>query len=322
MEAVVLGVGGIFLGGILAYFRSGSKKTKTVGVTLEEAMTNEGWASRVSRVSRVDPISGIDQDHVSKMHDLLRRSYDPEKYEKVREEVIEKIYGSNSDGPLEEIEDPPSCIISPMVSSIDALRKVEPNSYLKISEIPAVTVKFLHPNEGVSRKFHYYKEKKPVKCKGNKVCKICQWARTLAECNQFSAFQRVKAVERHYYNVLVRSDTHSNGLSSHHGRVKVLSVGRSLHQKITEQAKANYGRIEKDFVIRREMRDTGFQSFPDYSKSEFTAKFPIANLQKNVNSILSQRYDLNQIAKEESTEEEIENMLELLREEFAPEENV
>jgi hypothetical protein len=302
IELTALGLGGVVIGGVYTYFKSKSEKSPPPPPPL----TGSG-------------VPVVSADDMAKVLGI-KSSQD---IENLKEQFQQSL---DDQGIVERIEDPPSFVPIP-ISHIASNRKIEDFSYLKTRDYPELTVKFLPsdfiPTGGyfnsyyATKKFHHYKDRKPVKCRGSE-CQICAWAKTFAECGQYSTYVRVRPAERYYYNVLVRDFKDE----SYSGRVKVIAVGKEIHQKIEEHRKENCGRIIKDLRIRREMRQIGNQEIPCYGKSEFTQYFPIANLQKNVNSILAQRYDLSQIEKDQSTDEEIEEMLELLRDEFAPKEDV
>lgn len=90
----------------------------------------------------------------------------------------------------------------------------------------------------------------------------------------------IKPVERYYYNVIVRKVTDENGNVQANVGPKILSIGKTLHNKIvhaimgdeTSPPLGDVTDIQKglDFNIKIEMRGTGSECYPNYDQSFFS----------------------------------------------------
>jgi hypothetical protein len=88
----------------------------------------------------------------------------------------------------------------------------------------------------------------------------------------------IKPIERYYYNAIVRELRSEKGVEKNVGP-RILSVGKILHKMIVraivgdenEKALGDVTNVKTgfDFVIRKELRGTGKDAFPNYDRSSF-----------------------------------------------------
>jgi hypothetical protein len=131
------------------------------------------------------------------------------------------------------------------------------------------------------------------------VCRYYNWlwqesdkqAPELADQTQANA-RAIKPIERYYYNVLVRQQVNSNGEVETNVGPKILSVGKTLHKRIImaivgdkELNEPPLGDVTdlktgRDFKIIKTMRQSGRESYPNYSDSKFLDVSPLGNPDK------------------------------------------
>lgn len=88
----------------------------------------------------------------------------------------------------------------------------------------------------------------------------------------------IKPIERYYYNAMVRS-LMVDGQEHKNVGPRILSIGVTLHKQIvraimgddTEKGLGDITHIERgyDFIIKKELRGTGDNAFPNYEQSKF-----------------------------------------------------
>ena len=128
------------------------------------------------------------------------------------------------------------------------------------------------------------------------VCRYYNWlwqesdkqSPDLAEQTQNNA-RAIKPIERYYYNVLVRQQVNANGEVETNVGPKILSVGKTLHKRIIvaivgdkELNEDPLGDVTdlkngRDFKIIKTMRQSGRNTFPNYSDSKFLDVSPLGD---------------------------------------------
>lgn len=128
------------------------------------------------------------------------------------------------------------------------------------------------------------------------VCRYYNWlwqesekqAPDLADQTQNNA-RAIKPIERYYYNVIVRQQVNSNGEVETNIGPKILSVGKTLHKRIImaivgdkELNEPPLGDVTdlkggRDFKIIKTMRQSGRESYPNYSDSKFLDVSPLGD---------------------------------------------
>jgi len=110
-----------------------------------------------------------------------------------------------------------------------------------------------------------------------------------AEAMQAKA-RAIKPIERYYYNVIVRSQINEkSGEMEKNVGPKIFSVGKTLHKMIIRAIVGDESLDEKplgdvtdftngrDFKLMKTMRQSGTQSYPNYSESKFLDPSPLGN---------------------------------------------
>jgi hypothetical protein len=129
------------------------------------------------------------------------------------------------------------------------------------------------------------------------ICKYYNWLwqesdkKSPDEANQMQANARkIKPIERYYYNVIVRS-VFNEGTQEMEKNVgpKILSIGKTLHKMIIRAIVGDKGLDEaplgdvtdpktgRDFKLIKTMRQSGRESFPNYSDSKFLDPGPLGD---------------------------------------------
>jgi hypothetical protein len=142
------------------------------------------------------------------------------------------------------------------------------------------------------------------------VCRYYNWlwqeserqSPDLADATQNKA-REIKPIERYYYNVMVRQQVNSSGEVETNVGPKILSVGKTLHKMIIraivgdkELNEAPLGDVTdlktgRDFKLIKTMRQSGRESYPNYSDSKFLDVSPLGDPDK-VKEWLSKLHDL------------------------------
>lgn len=97
----------------------------------------------------------------------------------------------------------------------------------------------------------------------------------------------IKPIERYYYNCIVRSQVNKNGETEKNIGPKILSIGKTLHQRIVRAIVGDPANDEKplgdvtdikagrDFKIIKKLRGTGRDAYPNYDDSKFLEPSPL-----------------------------------------------
>lgn len=149
-------------------------------------------------------------------------------------------------------------------------------------------------------------------------CPICEYYNSLwrkvdkleeegrkDEANVLKAEARgIKPVERYYYNAIVRKLT-VDGENKTNVGPRILSVGKTLHQMIlraffgdgTEPALGDVTHIKNgyDFIIKKEVRVTGEDEFPNYDRSTFAREPSIAGAPEEIKNWAEHLHDLSKL---------------------------
>lgn len=152
----------------------------------------------------------------------------------------------------------------------------------------------------------------------NTYCPICEYYNSLwrkadkleeaghkEEAEQLKREARsIKPIERYYYNAMVRKLL-VDGETKENVGPRILSVGKTLHQMIvraivgddTEPALGNVTDIKNgyDFVIRKELRVTGDESFPNYDRSSFAREATPAGTPEDIKEWVEGLHDLTKL---------------------------
>jgi hypothetical protein len=179
-----------------------------------------------------------------------------------------------------------------------------PMPEVKSGQTGSVTLRILPPVKGGKlfqftrlhlineRKYHCPKPLVNGKWDKNTPCPICDYYNALwreidkledkgmkdaAEELKREA-RSIKPIERYYYNAIVREIRSEKGVEKNVGP-RILSVGKILHKMIVraivgdenEKALGDVTNVKTgyDFVIRKELRGTGKDAFPNYDRSSF-----------------------------------------------------
>ena len=148
-----------------------------------------------------------------------------------------------------------------------------------------------------NKSLHCPKELDGTRWKGDNcpICKYYNWLwqesekKSPEEANQMQANARkIKPIERYYYNVIVRSvfNEQTQKMEENVGP-KILSVGKTLHKMIIRAIvgdksinEAALGDVThptngRDFKLIKTMRQSGRDSYPNYSDSKFLDPSPL-----------------------------------------------
>lgn len=97
----------------------------------------------------------------------------------------------------------------------------------------------------------------------------------------------IKPIERYYYNCIVRTSVNKNGETEKNVGPKILSIGKTLHQRIVRAIVGDPANDEKplgditdikggrDFKIIKKLRGTGRDAYPNYDDSKFLEPSPL-----------------------------------------------
>jgi hypothetical protein len=150
-------------------------------------------------------------------------------------------------------------------------------------------------------------------------CPICEYYNSLwrkvdkleeeGKKDEANALKRearnIKPVERYYYNAIVRKLVDGEGKVQNNVGPRILSVGKTLHQMIlraffgdgTEPALGDVTNIKSgyDFIIKKEIRATGEDEFPNYDRSTFAREPNIAGDPEEVKKWAEHLHDLTKL---------------------------
>jgi hypothetical protein len=114
----------------------------------------------------------------------------------------------------------------------------------------------------------------------------------------------IKPIERYYYNAIVREIRTEKGVEKNVGP-RILSVGKILHKMIVraivgdENEKAlgdvTHPKTGYDFVIRKELRGTGKDAFPNYDRSSFARETSLLGTADEVAKWQASLHDLTKL---------------------------
>jgi hypothetical protein len=115
----------------------------------------------------------------------------------------------------------------------------------------------------------------------------------------------IKPVERYYYNAIVRKLTTSDGETKSNVGPRIWSVGKTLHQMVlraicgdgTEPALGDVTSIKSgyDFILKKEIRVTGDQEFPNYDRSTFAREPTVAGTPEEFKKWAENLHDLSKL---------------------------
>lgn len=126
--------------------------------------------------------------------------------------------------------------------------------------------------------------------------------------------RKIKPIERYYYNCIVRHQTTKNGEVEKNVGPKILSIGKTLHQKIVKAIVGDPANDEKplgditdlktgrDFKIIKKMKGQGPNAYPEYDDSKFLDPTPLGE-KDQVETWLDNMHDLSALRVLRSTEE-------------------
>ena len=127
------------------------------------------------------------------------------------------------------------------------------------------------------------------------ICNYCRWLweesekKSPDEANRLQAqYRAIKAVERYYYNTIVRQQYNSGtGEMEKNVGPKILSVGKTLHKMVIRGIVGDPEMDEKplgdvtnptkgrDFKLIKTLRQSGTSSYPNYDTSKFLEECPL-----------------------------------------------
>jgi len=134
-------------------------------------------------------------------------------------------------------------------------------------------------------------------------CPVCKYCRELWDESELEEtdkqhseelkdlYRKIKAMERYYYNAIVRQEVNrSTGATEVNVGPKILSVGKTLHERIVRALVGNPDTDEKpirpnvldfkegrDFKIIKKIRSTGKNKWGNYDASVFLDPSPLGN---------------------------------------------
>lgn len=122
----------------------------------------------------------------------------------------------------------------------------------------------------------------------------------------------IKPIERYYYNAIVRELRNEKGVEKNVGP-RILSVGKILHKMIVraivgdENEKAlgdvTHPKTGYDFVIRKELRGTGKDAFPNYDRSSFAREVSPLGTPEEITKWQANLHDLTKLRTLKGVEE-------------------
>jgi hypothetical protein len=126
--------------------------------------------------------------------------------------------------------------------------------------------------------------------------------------------RKIKPIERYYYNCIVRTQVNKNGETEKNVGPKILSIGKTLHQRIVRAIVGDKANDEKplgdvsdikngrDFKIIKKMKGTGPNAYPQYDDSKFLDPSPLGE-KDQVEKWLDSLHDLSALRVLKTTEE-------------------
>lgn len=126
--------------------------------------------------------------------------------------------------------------------------------------------------------------------------------------------RKIKPIERYYYNCIVRVQTNKNGEVEKNVGPKILSIGKTLHQRIVRgivgdkaTEEKGYGDVTdiksgRDFKIIKKMKGTGPNAYPTYDNSNFLDPSPLGE-KDQIENWLNSLHDLSALRTLKPTDE-------------------
>lgn len=213
-----------------------------------------------------------------------------------------------------------------------------PMPELKSGQTGSVTLRILPPTKGGKlfqftrlhlineRKYHCPKPLVNGKWSKEVPCPICDYNNALwreidkleDKGNKDAAEElkrearSIKPIERYYYNAIVREIRNEKGVEKNVGP-RILSVGKILHKMIiraivgdeNEKALGDVTHVKTgyDFVIRKELRGTGKDAFPNYDRSSFARESSPLGTPEEVTKWQASLHDLTKLRTLKETSE-------------------
>lgn len=210
------------------------------------------------------------------------------------------------------------------------LDKFVPMPEVKPGQTGVVAVRILPPVKGGKlfqytrlhlingRKVHCPKPLVNGKWDKNTPCPICDYYNALwrnsdkleergrkAEAEKLQNEARsIKPIERYYYNAIVRKLVSEKGEELNVGP-RILSVGKVLHKMIVraivgDETEAALGDITHpkngyDFIIKKELRGTGDNAYPNYDRSAFARESSPLGSPEDIARWVANLHDLTQL---------------------------
>lgn len=168
------------------------------------------------------------------------------------------------------------------------------------------------------RKVHCPKPLIAGKWDKNTPCKICEYYNALwAKADELEEKGRsedaekikqearsIKPVERYYYNAIVRKLVDEKGEHTNVGP-RILSVGKVLHKMIVraiigDETEPALGDVTNpktgyDFLIKKELRGTGTDAWPNYDRSCFAREPSILGTSDEIKNWVESLHDLKEL---------------------------
>lgn len=147
-------------------------------------------------------------------------------------------------------------------------------------------------------------------------CPICDYYNSLyrqrdklekagrqAEAEKFEEEARsIKPIERYYYNAIARSHVNEKGEVVVNAGPKIWSVGKVLHKIIVKSIVGGDGdaplgdvtnvKTGYDFIVKKEMRGTGKDAYPNYDRSSFARESSVAGTADEIKKWVDSLHDL------------------------------
>ena len=210
------------------------------------------------------------------------------------------------------------------------LNNFVPMPEVKPGQTGIVAVRILPPIEGGrlfqftrlhmlnGRKVHCPKPLIGGKWDKNTPCKICEYYNALwAKADELDEKGRsedaekvkqearsIKPVERYYYNAIVRKLVDEKGEHTNVGP-RILSVGKVLHKMIVraiigDETEPALGDVTNpktgyDFLIKKELRGTGADAWPNYDRSCFAREPSILGTADEIKNWVGSLHDLKEL---------------------------
>jgi hypothetical protein len=157
-------------------------------------------------------------------------------------------------------------------------------------------------------------KKRWVDCNPKDPCPICKFYNGLwresedASAEEATVLQndarKIKPIERYYYNCIVRHQVNKKGEVEKNVGPKILSIGKTLHERIVRAITGDAKNEEKglgdvsdlkvgrDFKIVKKLRGQGKEQYPYYEDSKFQDPTPLGD-KDQIDVWLGQMHDLS-----------------------------